>query len=879
MCLIILFYTFKRKLSFAIKQENSQIQNNNLKAMKYFTKLTIATLLGVIMLSSVLTAQVNMDRYITLTVKNGQSISLVLAADANATPIKIVSGDNTYDITVGTNFKSGNYIAGSTTMTIYGNIFFFDCQLNGQNVNGFLDASHNTALTYLECQNNSLSSLDVSGCTALTLLWCYKNNLGSLNVSNNTALKDLVCSSNNLSSLDVSQNTALIWLDCSNNSLSSLDVSHNTALTGLNCGENNLSSLDVSHCTDLTRLICYSNPFSTDAVDALFCSLPDREVSDSAKVYILNNTDDANYANVIASNKQNALDKNWKVWYCDNWIGSLHNTDIPATTGDYDCDNPPVNMDRYITLTVQSGEDISLRFAADADNTPVKIVSGDEVYDIMVGTSWTGFQNYTAGSTTMTIYGDLDGFDCRNNGDKLTGLDALHNTALKVLWCYDNNLSSLDVSQNTALIWLICSGNNLSSLDVSQNTSLKYLKCYGNPFSADAVDALFCSLPQRAVSDGAKLYILDNTSDANHADVLASNKQNAIAKNWKVWYWDNYSGSLHDTDIPATTGSYVCPVPEPNMERYITLTVQQGQSIQLDLWADADNTPVKIVSGDQVYNIIVDDYWTDFQYYTAGSSTMTVYGDIKKFDCNNNENNVSGLDISHNMAIETLSCKGNNLSSLDVSQNAALTELNCHTNNLSSLDVSQNTALKMLSCRSNNLSSLDVSNNTALKKLYCHGNNFTTEALDLLYCSLPDRSGLEAGWIEPIYNSSSANYSTVMASNKQNAIDKNWAVKYYSNDTNIPETTGNYECPDGINTIENNETITLYPNPVSGLLNIESSTAIHKIEVFNFLGQLIDAVNINNNSYQYHTEKLNVGYYMFKIHTNNGIAVEKVMKR
>ena len=44
-------------------------------------------------------------------------------------------------------------------------------------------------------------------------------------------------------------------------------------------------------------------------------------------------------------------------------------------------------MSRYITLTVEKGADILLDIAADAANTPIKIVSGDKEQTITVGTS------------------------------------------------------------------------------------------------------------------------------------------------------------------------------------------------------------------------------------------------------------------------------------------------------------------------------------------------------------------------------------------------------------------------------------------------------------------------------------------------------------
>jgi Leucine-rich repeat (LRR) protein len=126
-----------------------------------------------------------------------------------------------------------------------------------------LDVSQNTALTYLDCQVNQITSLNVSGATALTYLDCYNNQLTSLNVSQNTVLTEFFCYNNQLTSLDVIQNTSLTALNCGENQLTSLDVSQNTALTSLGCVNNQLTSLDVSQNTALTELDCYNNQLTS----------------------------------------------------------------------------------------------------------------------------------------------------------------------------------------------------------------------------------------------------------------------------------------------------------------------------------------------------------------------------------------------------------------------------------------------------------------------------------------------------------------------------------------------------------------------------------------------------------------------------------------
>ena len=64
--------------------------------------------------------------------------------------------------------------------------------------------------------------------------------------------------------------TALTYLYCGWNQLTSLDVSQNTALTELFCPYNQLTSLDVSKNTALTYLNCGGNQFDCDALKAKY---------------------------------------------------------------------------------------------------------------------------------------------------------------------------------------------------------------------------------------------------------------------------------------------------------------------------------------------------------------------------------------------------------------------------------------------------------------------------------------------------------------------------------------------------------------------------------------------------------------------------------
>ena len=378
--------------------------------------LFFALIVGLLTSASTMQAQtVNMSRYITLTVAKDSAIMLDFKAAAAGTPVRIVSGSNTQDITVGTNwYGSASYTADGTTMKVYGDITDFSCKYNGANLTA-LDPSHNTQLTELYCYNNNLSSLDVSGCTQLEILKCYNNNLSSLDVSKNTQLTWLYCNKNNLSHLDISKNTQLTGLWCFSNTLSSLDVSKNTKLTELRCSENRLSSLDVSKNTKLTKLwcsenrlssldlskntqltelycyrnqlssldiskntqlgwlYCYGNNFSTAALDDIYCALPDRTGKWYGVIEPLHNSSDPNHATVLATNAQNAIDKNWKVLY-DDGGAYIH------TTGSYDCSTAvaEASAEQALTLYPNPVADV-LYLSATARTIRVYNIYGTEV--------------------------------------------------------------------------------------------------------------------------------------------------------------------------------------------------------------------------------------------------------------------------------------------------------------------------------------------------------------------------------------------------------------------------------------------------------------------------------------------------------------------
>ena len=574
-----------------------------------FQKILIAILAILWGVSSVQAQSVNMSRYITMTVKKGKVIQLDFHGDEENTLVRIVSG--TIDTTI--NVKSvalpKGFKTDADTMTVYGNIFDFNCAFNYGNVYG-LNTDHNTQLKFLAFDNDSLTTIDVS------------------------------------------KNTQLVELECARNYLTSLDVSHNTKLTFLNCFGNKLTSLDINNNKELNKLYYFDNPFTTATLDDIYCSLPDRKGKTPGIIRPYSGDSSKNKDIVLATNGSNATSKNWKIQDHASW------KEMTGFTGTHQCGGGSgVNMERYITFTVKKGAKIEIDFAADEENTPVKIVSGTTDQTITVGVDWVGSMDYVAGDATMTVYGNVRRVDCNENKGNITALDASHNVPLAYINCDNNSISSLNVSKNTQLSALYCSDNSLATLDVSNNGQLEYLNCYNNKltqldlknntkltflncgkntlssldlskntqlsilycndnkltslgidhnillksfgcnnnmlsaldvskntqldilycytnrltkldvskntklkrlychtnnFTTAALDDIYCSLPDRKGQTEGQIQPLFNASSADKSKVLATNGNNAIAKGWKIQYFEK------NTDITGFTGTHQC---------------------------------------------------------------------------------------------------------------------------------------------------------------------------------------------------------------------------------------------------------------------------------------------------------------------------------
>lgn len=144
-------------------------------------------------------------------------------------------------------------------------------------------------------------------------------------------------------------------------------------------------------------------------------------------------------------------------------------------------------------------------------------------------------------------------------------------------------------------------------------------------------------------------------------------------------------------------------------------------------------------------------------------TSLDIYNNkkLKYLDCY--ENFLTELNISQNKELTDLWCRNNNIGSINLKNNPVLYSVNIGYNNLKNIDVTQNSELgvlhvhnnqieeikfgnhphlDILSCQHNRLTNLDVSSFIKLRFLYCQDNLFSYEALENIASNLNSTGGL-----------------------------------------------------------------------------------------------------------------------------------------
>ena len=346
---------------------------------------------------------------------------------------------------------------------------------------------------------------------------------------------------------------------------------------------------------------------------------------------------------------------------------------------------------------------------------------------------------------------------CYNN--QLTKLDVSKNTALVYLDCSQNQLTELDVRQNAALWGLFCEGNQLSSLDVSNNTALDRLDCHLNNLTSldlrynTKLTQLGCNsnnLTSLDVSQNPELWLLNcSINQLTELDVSKNTNLKSL-----------YCSDNQLTELDLSRNNKIFELEANN--NYLTSLNVNNTSINIDnssskFFALGNTYPITVGS-DRTFDLsplpgtFDVTKATRWNGGTVRGNTLTVDAGATKvtylYNCGKRSSYTFTLNVTvvpeGSIAIDASNFPDPNFrayvkaefdkdynNSLSESERNAVTEIKVadgyngqKITNLKGIEFFPN--LEKLYCDNNQLTSLDVSQNKALKYLNCSENQLTS---------------------------------------------------------------------------------------------------------------------------------------------------------
>lgn len=274
-------------------------------------------------------------------------------------------------------------------------------------------------------------------------------------------------------------------------------IEYFTALTELKCYNNKLTALNLSKNKALTSVSCYNNNLNVEAMTSFIASLP--TVSEG-QLYVKLISANSEHNLCTTEHVAAAKAKGWTVY-----------------------DSP---KKEYAGLTVFC--------SIDETNFP------DETFRTYVASS-----SVDRNQDAILTDEETSPFTSSFGGSYLTG----------------KNIASLKgIEYFTAIKQLYCSNNQLTTLDLSQNKALTRMECYGNQIQGEGMDAFVACLP--TVEEGS-IYMINNQNEGNACTLeqirLMNEKgwsvlQKDLQKEGQPSYWQEMSGleavEINETNFP-----------------------------------------------------------------------------------------------------------------------------------------------------------------------------------------------------------------------------------------------------------------------------------------------------------------------------------------
>ncbi|QCX01642.1 T9SS type A sorting domain-containing protein [Aggregatimonas sangjinii] len=614
-------------------------------------------------------------------------------------------------------------------------------------INGSVPTANIQNVQTLDVFNRNISDLTgIEDFTSVTFINANSNNLTRLDISENLNLESIGLNENNITELDISANTNLIQLEINDNDLSALDLSQSPQLETLLLSNNPLANgIDLGNLPNLRFLFLTNTGLSSLDLS----NNPNLEFIRISGNPLLSCVKVADIAAVEAATNQRDPQTEYRL-----------DCDPPSATTTI----PDPNFEQaLIDLGYDAGPiDGSVPTASIAVVTDLNVVQKDI-------NSLEGIQDFTSLENLSAALNQLSSVDLSNNSrltfvelgnNQLTQVNLSGSPLLTNLNLYNNNLQTLDISNLPALVRLAAENNALTELDISQNPEMFDLLLTGNPIrnlntfqnprllalriGDSQIEALDLSqnmelrlleapngnLNRLNLKNGNNTILNGQGIVGNPVDVSNNPNLSCIQVD-NVVFSENNPGWIKDATASYSEDCSLTPafttIPDPNFEQAL---IDSGYDIgPIDGTIPTAN--IQNVQTLDVFNRNISDL--------AGIEDFTSVTFI-----NANSNNLTRLDISENLNLESIGLNENNITELNISANTNLVQLEINDNDLSALDLSQSPQLETLLLSNNplangidlgnlpnlrflfltntGLSSLDLSNNPNLEFIRISGN-------------------------------------------------------------------------------------------------------------------------------------------------------------
>ncbi|WP_225035033.1 T9SS type A sorting domain-containing protein [Winogradskyella sp. SM1960] len=500
---------------------------------------------------------------------------------------------------------------------------------------------------------------------------------------------------------------------------------------------------------------------------------------------------------VTANVAQNAVTVNL------NWT-NVSIIDITATNGSsHSFGVDDIVFTPYAPPCIVNIPDANFKAALVA-NTAIN-TNGDTEIQCSEAIAYTGtislYNHSISDLTGIESFVNLTNLACQNN--LLTSVDLSQNTALTVLNLADNLLTSLDLSQNTALTGFTCANNSITNLDLSSNIALNTITVHSNALVyLNVANGNNSSIPA-----GFDFYALNNPDlTCIQVDDVSYSTAN----------WTNID--------PQTSFSTNCPpctvsIPDANFKAALVA-----------------NTAINTDNDTEISCVEATAFTGTISVSGQGISDLTgLESFVNLTELIANDNQLTTIDVSNNIVLETLYVSLNNLTSIDVSSNTALEQLSLFSNSLTSIDISDNALLTFLGVAQNNLTSLNTAN----------GNNSNFTYFEATGNSNLTCIQIDAGFTPPA------------------AWQKDAATSYSDDCAAL-----------SVNDFNLNS-VSISPNPANSMLNIEMNQAYKQATIFTVLGKEV----LKTQDKTINVSGLSKGLFLIKIENESGnVLIRRFIK-